>query len=92
MPNPSLNLYQLSAAFNEWPIPDNDPWHERDTDWCVEMLVAASSEAEARELAGTQSRDEGAAIWRDTTFTKCDCIGTAAERITAPAVLMRDTL
>lgn len=52
------------------------------------MTVAATSPEQARDLAASNSSDEGAAVWRNETETFCQLIGTAAPSIKEPMVLM----
>jgi hypothetical protein len=66
----ALNLYDLSR------ILDGEHLEEGEFG---SMMVLASDEAEARELAGEESGAEGAEIWRDAS-TSCTLVGDANPR------------
>lgn len=52
------------------------------------FVVVAASSREARELAGTQSGDEGPTAWMDSSTSSCREVGTT--NFKTSMVLVRD--
>ena len=75
-----MKLWQLT------PLPERF-----ETDWpsydCAELfIVRAKTEAQARQYASEDHGDEGAQVWLDPAYTRCELVGIAG----APGVIVRE--
>lgn len=82
----TVGIYRLERT-------ENAPaWEGAMTDWCIGMVVSATSEAEAREVATFNHKDEPAQVWKQSEMTECVKLGTAVDGLPTKSVLLQSII